>query len=47
VSSAWSSKGTRKERRFLTIVGEECEAARAKPSVQRREPVNSGSGVRD
>ena len=48
VSSAWSSKGTRKERRFLTIVGEECEtAARAKPSVARREKVNSGSGVRD
>ncbi|WP_250006225.1 DUF6082 family protein [Actinoplanes sp. M2I2] len=47
VSSAWSSKGTRKERRFLTIVGEECEAARAKLPAQRREPVKSGSGVRD
>ena len=47
VSSAWSSKGTRRERRFLTIVGEECEAARTKPSVPRRETVKSGSGVRD
>jgi Family of unknown function (DUF6082) len=47
VSSAWSSKGTRKERRFLAIVNQECETARAKLPVQRREPVNSGSGVRD
>jgi hypothetical protein len=47
VAGAWSSKGTRKERRFLAIVSEECEAARTKPSVSLREPVKSGSGARD
>jgi len=47
VASAWSSKGTRKERRFLAIVSQECEAARSKSSAPLREPVNSGAGQRD
>jgi len=35
VSGAWSSKGSRRERKFLRIVGEEREAASAKPPSQR------------
>jgi hypothetical protein len=35
VNGAWSSKGSRRERRFLQIVGEEREAASVKPPAQR------------